>query len=222
MAVEKSKFQFYPNNKFTTHPLSELIRLHLQAKLLVIPFSINYWIRYSFRNKKWQYPNLILFCLISNNRKQDFFFWAQDKFLYPKLFHAFSRNKLIWIKKDEFNDDILPHGHWKYWISVLIIYYSQNEKKNSFSSSLGSLESSIQTENDKVSRNHFDLFPNLGISFDDKKKQCGECQLQTTDHPIRLPGFKSVWITRKWIICLEKQSVSKTQLHRQLPGFLFI
>lgn len=36
-------------------------------------------------------------------------------------------------------------------------------------SSLGSLESAIQTVDDQVSRNYTDFFPNLGISFDDKK-----------------------------------------------------
>ena len=36
-------------------------------------------------------------------------------------------------------------------------------------SSLGSLESELPTENDRVSRNYFDAFPNLGISYDDKK-----------------------------------------------------
>ncbi|MDP2887386.1 MAG: TonB-dependent receptor [Bacteroidota bacterium] len=36
-------------------------------------------------------------------------------------------------------------------------------------SSLGLLESKIQTDNNRVSRNYLDFFPNLGISFDDKK-----------------------------------------------------
>ena len=36
-------------------------------------------------------------------------------------------------------------------------------------SSLGLLESEIQTDNNRVSRNYLDYFPNLGISFDDKK-----------------------------------------------------
>lgn len=36
-------------------------------------------------------------------------------------------------------------------------------------SSLGHLESEIQTDNNRVSRNYTDFFPNLGISFDDKK-----------------------------------------------------
>lgn len=35
--------------------------------------------------------------------------------------------------------------------------------------SQGTLESAVQTENDKVSRNYTDFFPNLGLSFDDKK-----------------------------------------------------
>ena len=36
-------------------------------------------------------------------------------------------------------------------------------------SSLGHLESEIQTDDNRVSRNYLDFFPNLGISFDDKK-----------------------------------------------------
>lgn len=36
-------------------------------------------------------------------------------------------------------------------------------------SSLGSLVSEVRTQNDNVSRNYFDVFPNFGISYDDQK-----------------------------------------------------
>jgi hypothetical protein len=81
------------------------------------------------------------------------------------------------------------------------------------------VDSEIPTLDDRVSRNYNDFFPNIGISYNDQKNNVISANI---GRRITRPDYQFLNNQAERTPVKERQSVSYSQLHNQLSGFMVI